>query len=53
MAFKEGLEHAEHCGTLISQLASLDAAAQAKALGELQQLRASGLSWLDWHKGKR
>lgn len=44
-AFAEGLEHAEHCGTLVSRLSALDAVDQQEALDELKQLRASDVTW--------
>lgn len=48
--FHEGLEHAEHCGTLISRLAALDESDQREALDELIQLRSSGIQWTDLKK---
>jgi hypothetical protein len=49
-AFSEGLEHAEHCGTLISRLAAMDEAGQREALDELVRLRTSGLTWTQLKK---
>jgi hypothetical protein len=44
-AFRAGLAHAEHCGTLISRLSALDEAEQREALDKLTRLRTSGLTW--------
>ena len=49
-AFTEGLSHAEHCGTLISSLAAMDDVDQREALDELQQLRASDITWTQLKK---
>ncbi len=46
-AFTEGLAHAEHCGTLVSQLAELDEVDQEEALDELKQWRARGVRWTE------
>ncbi len=46
-AFAEGLSHAEHCGTLVSQLSALDDVDQEEALDELKQWRTSGVRWTE------
>jgi hypothetical protein len=50
-AFDEGIRHAEHCGTLVSQLSALSPDDQREALDELCQLRASDLKWTELKKG--
>lgn len=44
-AFRQGLGHAEHCGTLVSRLAALDENEQQIALKKLRQLRKTGGKW--------
>ena len=51
LAFEEGTRHAEHCGTLISQLSRLSPDDQREALDELLQLRSSELKWTELKKG--
>lgn len=50
-AFDQGVRHAEHCGTLVSQLSALSPDDQREALDELYQLRASDLKWTELKKG--
>ncbi len=42
-----GLQHVDHCGTLISRLAAMDDCDQSEALDELQQLRTLKIKWTD------
>lgn len=46
-AFQAGLDHAEHCGTLISRLAAMSDEEQQAALDRLEQLRLSGIKWTE------
>lgn len=50
VAFADGLEHAEHCGTLISRLSALDDVDQREALDELMQLRSTDVRWTQLRK---
>jgi hypothetical protein len=49
-AFVKGLEHANHCGTLISRLATMDECELSDAFDELRQLRAQNIKWTDLTK---
>jgi hemerythrin-like domain-containing protein len=49
-AFAQGVDHAEHCGTLISSLSAMDEVDQQEALDELKQLRATGMTWMQLRK---
>ena len=49
-AFVDGLEHADHCGTLVSNLSAMDEGEQSDALDELKQLRVRKLKWTDLKK---
>lgn len=46
-AFRDGLSHAEHCGSLISLLSQLDERQQAESLTVLLKLRDEGKLWTE------
>lgn len=50
-AFQSGLDHAEHCGTLISRLSSMSEADQQDAQDELDELRERNITWTQLRKG--
>ncbi len=45
--FQTGLNHAEHCGSLISLMCRLDEQQQQESLEKLLQLRNEGKKWTD------
>jgi hypothetical protein len=48
-AFETAIQHAEHCGTLISHLAALSPQRQQEALGRLEEFRRAGRRWTELH----
>lgn len=45
--FQHALSHAEHCGSLISLMATLDESEQAESLVELERFREEGKLWTE------
>ena len=43
--FRDALDHAEHCGSLISLMTQLDEQEQANSLSVLKKLRITGSTW--------
>jgi hypothetical protein len=49
---RNGLDHTEHCGTLISHLADLTEKEQEQALNRLTQLQTEKRRWTELSKGE-